>query len=407
MGRTRSINTRVLDPQLMRTGGATNEFYWPWNPPIVENYDFVVGTDQLGFTEAVCDDETHPRRFGHYQTGGPLSIRKVNFTTSPVTLSGKGDNGTRRWQIDGVYYPKICWHAGLGVNENLPESHMSYTESLGPSAYNRFKPNKPSVSLSVSIAELRDLPAMLHYKSYQHLNAGKHFLSAQFGWIPFVKDIISMYETYRDIDKVITRITRNNGKWMKRSGTFEDVNHQITYDGPPTGGNWGFFPGPRTDMIDMYRSGYTGVETHAIRSWFTGKFKHYVEGIDSRLLEPQFKRNFIRKLYGFSLTPSDLYQAMPWSWLIDYFSNLGDVIDNINAGVVDTVAKDAWVMSSRITRVTQTSYAAVYGYPEISGVATLEHVSKARNVCNPFGLSLSSSELSGRQLAVLAALGIS
>jgi hypothetical protein len=77
-------------------------------------------------------------------------------------------------------------------------------------------------------------------------------------------------------------------------------------------------------------------------------------------------------LSGFKLdefTPS-LYELMPWSWLIDYFSNLGDLI---NAGTTDT-SSVLWVVRDRRQKTTLTSSpSAVDPTPHYIGSYVINH----------------------------------
>jgi len=52
-----------------------------------------------------------------------------------------------------------------------------------------------------------------------------------------------------------------------------------------------------------------------------------------RVLTPVLRDEKIAKEMGLWLTPEDLYNLVPWSWLVDWFSGIGDYVkayDNVN-----------------------------------------------------------------------------
>lgn len=123
-------------------------------------------------------------------------------------------------------------------------------------------------------------------------------------------------------------------------------------------------------------------------------------------------------LFGALPTPSLLWEVLPWSWLIDWYTNIGDVIDNASTNAVDNLVQlYSYIMSSRkVTRnlvVTCQWQAGVANYCYFSagsGIASFTSVdeTKARaGGLSPYGLDSSLPDLSNYQLAVLTALGLS
>ena len=122
-------------------------------------------------------------------------------------------------------------------------------------------------------------------------------------------------------------------------------------------------------------------------------------------------------LFGLNPTPSLLWEVLPWSWLIDWFSNVGDVVSNMSSNAVDNlVAHYAYVMR---TQTVQTTYTAYYkcdtgttGAYKCSGgegtcTATKLTVTKSRAKATPYGFGVSFGGLSAYQVSILGALGMS
>jgi len=104
-----------------------------------------------------------------------------------------------------------------------------------------------------------------------------------------------------------------------------------------------------------------------------------------------------------------IYKLMPWTWLADWFSNVGKQLDYLNSIWYDgTTSKYAYVMRSREEKINQTvNIFAPPGYPEKSITWNYGVITKCRRAAaSPFGFDLGAENLSTRQIAILAALGI-
>lgn len=117
---------------------------------------------------------------------------------------------------------------------------------------------------------------------------------------------------------------------------------------------------------------------------------------------------------GSRITPRELYQVMPWSWLIDYFSTLGSLVDTISAGVADRlVCNYAYLMQTKTIRYYTTSSTRIVVGGEESQNSLAEasllsqHTIKVRVPASPFGWGLKQNDLSLSQTAILGALGLS
>lgn len=119
------------------------------------------------------------------------------------------------------------------------------------------------------------------------------------------------------------------------------------------------------------------------------------------------------RLYGLRPSPSVVYNAVPWSWLVDWFTNLGHVIENVEPGVADRLAADYFYVMRKRSRVkTREASGTFYRSPDGSPVSihvsqVAASVSKTRISGSPFGFDVKQEDLNGTQLAILGALGLS
>jgi hypothetical protein len=232
-----------------------------------------------------------------------------------------------------------------------------------------------------------------------------HWVNTQFGWSPFINDLRKFWYTTQNLDKRIAQLQRDNGQWKKCGGVVksEEEEQVVASSATVTGHN-------PILLSYFYRlSGITGsyeaVRKDSFNVWFSGRFRYWIPNIMKT--DPNWRWNAAVHLFGLKPSPSVLWEIIPWSWLIDWCSNVGDVIDNLSARALDNLAaKYAYVMGTKKQEVTLTSVADFYNGPQTetwSGTFTR----KLRQEASPFGFDLSSDMFSARQWSILAALGIS
>jgi len=113
---------------------------------------------------------------------------------------------------------------------------------------------------------------------------------------------------------------------------------------------------------------------------------------------------------GLDLDLEVLWNAAPWSWAVDWFSNTGDLIHNMNRWSTDgLVLKYGYIMEHSVVRdkytfVGPTGMKPVSTYPPS---VTLVTETKIRRRATPFGFGLTLSGFTNQQKAIVAALGIS
>lgn len=258
---------------------------------------------------------------------------------------------------------------------------------------------------------LKGLPGRLLSRAASFRGLGSEYLNIVFGWAPFVRDLQEMYTLMGEIDQKIAKLRRNNGRNNKRERTLVDsltvTSSQTTNNGPFA------YLYPTPVVIGGGSTTKTVTTTVSERIWFEGNFRYYVPNIGTQQWEKRAKRY----LFGGGITPVNVWKVLPWSWLIDWFSNASDLFSNLSQNSVDNeVATYAYVMRTyRIKTVTtvRTSWGARSGspgtYPAGDATASLteETETKSRVVATPYGFGLTPSELTPYRAAILAALGMS
>jgi len=349
--------------------------------------------------------------------GGNFS--SMNFAT---TVMFGHEQHVRASGVSGSnYISNDYWGPVFAVNprtQTIPvDALMKNLGPLGTTAIARCKPTNNVADLSNALSEIifEGLPKILGatlWKGKSNLAkiAGGEFLNLEFGWKPLVRDIRSISYAVANADRLITAYERNSGKIVRRRYEFPVEETEVTQIVGPSDGYW--FSHTDVLLLDTSKPQpvlYKTTKTFR-RCWFSGAFTYHLPtGYKSRngIVAASAKA---KHLLGLDLTPEIVWNATPWSWAVDWFSNTGDVISNLSSWKSDgLVLKWGYMMEHTVTSITYTLVGTCrlkpYGTIQASPV-TVRLENKRRVKATPFGFESSWSTMTPRQLAISAALGI-
>jgi hypothetical protein len=118
----------------------------------------------------------------------------------------------------------------------------------------------------------------------------------------------------------------------------------------------------------------------------------------------EFRNKAARIVYGLELSPSNVWEAIPWSWLVDWFSNVGDYMALYN-NVVPAYPSVPCVMTSERTIRTFSPVFVPQQYSYSGGDATSIVQTKSR-VLQGFTFTGGIPFMTGRQLSILGSLAV-
>jgi len=216
------------------------------------------------------------------------------------------------------------------------------------------------------------------------------------------------------MDKLIQQYVRDNQRIVRRRYSFPPevstsenvVRNQAFPAGRGLGG----------DMINFDVTRQAQVVRHrevSVRRWFSGAFVYHLPQTFLQEVYTPFADDWqvARRLLGLDLTIETLWELAPWSWAVDWFTNVGDVLYNADAWASEgLVMRYGYIMEHSIVRDTY-SYVGptyIYGssYEGRPSSVTLVSETKVRRQANPFGFGLTMGALSGTQKSILAAVGL-
>lgn len=223
-------------------------------------------------------------------------------------------------------------------------SHLPVTikSPSGSQLAARMSPNKPLVALPTFIFELKDLPGMYREvvsfgkalpKSIELIKrAGDHLLnptdvrsmrkvatklgevnlSYSFGWEPLISDLAKVTgfaEAYYRRLEQLTNLMSESG--LRRRIKVDKASNSSTQNGISTGAGTVF-----TVTVD-------NLTTTEVSRWAVSRWK--------ATNPPQSRKpselDVIRSLFGLTIDPATVWSVIPWSWMIDWFTDVGNFLD--------------------------------------------------------------------------------
>ena len=302
------------------------------------------------------------------------------------------------------YSGAVVTHAlGLGDASQLDGT------AYGATAYNRMKPTKPNFNGFNAIWELKDLPGMFEQtlRNSPLLDISNYWLALKFGWEPLMRDIISLVKTQMDAQKRLAQLIRDNGRPVRRRITLAN---SVVPTFTQSGSSYAVIVAP--SMVTYFFAStpqYHDTFSSVDKVWASGQYRYWLPGGPRDI---NWTNEMKRRIFGLYPTPRQLYNSIPWSWLIDWFTNLGDVLNNLSAEVADRLAADYFYVMREVgnqaTRDVNVSFFDEQLQPfSVAATGITRSVCKTRLRGDPFGLNTAQNTLSGMQLSILGALGMS
>ncbi|DAD52504.1 TPA_asm: maturation protein [ssRNA phage SRR5467091_11] len=368
---------------------------------------------------------------GMTDLGGPFFTRKVHLTdvTYPCKSWTYRQFVNEKAIQDGHILPRALPSLGVNVVKGnitgvpYPDPFSTDQElvALGTTAIANCSPVKPAVDLSQAFAELfrEGLPTLIGMKTLKDRGPkalASEYLNFQFGIMPLWRDIQRTAKAIRNADKLLQNLHDNSGKLVRRRFDFP-VEIATTETVIPMG--LGKHIPDITDISAYSIAGgmggiangtYKVTQTIEKKRWFKGAFTYHDPGVvDSG----KWKRIVADadRVYGLRPNVDTLWNLMPWSWLLDWFGNTGDVLQNVAALTEwGQLLRYGYMME---TTTCTTTY-AVNGISQSRGPLhgelfsyTLVDVTKKRVQATPFGFGVEFDSLNLYQTSILAAIGVS
>lgn len=279
------------------------------------------------------------------------------FRSETITRSGgliDGSSGSSRFGYRWYGYPCVFQRTNA-----IATNHLSVTTPsdsiLASEVLKRTNPSRASIDAIVSLLELREIPGLIRdsldaalgrmFKSvppgvFRKLKkAAKINLMIQFGVLPLISDIQKSLQFQSLVDGRVRELKRLQERGLRRTidlGTYFSSAVYPAYYMQTSGVRM------RRDVTKETKVKIKGHVRWNVSSNF------YSSDSDVRALAQSIIANK-------SFDPYAIYELTPWSWLLDYFSNLGDYI-SLSRNLVGATHHPVRIMKHTTTRTTTESW---------------------------------------------------
>jgi hypothetical protein len=306
----------------------------------------------------------------------------ISINSEPIRASGK----VSFYEYDG-------W--GIYNNYSVPSASYLSTGAATTNLAARTNPNRAGINLPVSVAELRELPLLVRGIGRHILGIGDKSdfgvrlasanLTGQFGLAPIISDVMKLMDFQNSVKKRISELEqlRSQGGIRRR----RDITDSSTQT-----------------VVGQFQRG-TGLAsvltretvTQSVKQWGTIRFNPGSLTKDPRTNFDELGRNLFLGLTKGQVS-KQVWEGLPWSWLIDWYTNIGDLIGS-NGGTVSYIASSS-IMTHRkaVRKIEVLSHSSGLKVTPMSTTVTYERKSRLPGSLVPSfnsgGLNLSPSQAS-------------
>jgi hypothetical protein len=308
-------------------------------------------------TREDCEDVV-----GNREDANILSLKHTtrNF---PALVGGAGTNK------DFQHFP-IGYHATFNPDPRakFPLPNLAEMNAIAWKILAETNPSRPHVNVPAFLGELKDIPQLVRGWGQGIIrDVAKGNISYKFGIAPMISDIKKMTNFVKVSNERFTQLRRlRDGKTMRRrialgytvvNDTYGDLFHSLAE----------FIYGTRSD-------------TYTLKAWGTAEWKLLPDSdlpdmSDEELMK--FTRKLVSGATGFGALEA-AWELVPWSWFVDWFSNVGDLLAASNNSVSCTWGRLCYMMTTTGRSVISVDPASVPGYLTLSGDFNLKVIRKDR-----------------------------
>lgn len=361
-----------------------------------------------------------------YDTGHPFYTHKLEFDyplrlaeVSTKYKSGSVQSGKYSLNYRGPLYPTWVTSSRPGVN--LASSTL--LDKWGREAIAATVPTAPQAGLLAMAVEAREgLPRLVGMQLAASRRSagqlarasGSEYLNVEFGFKPLVNDIAKMAVAVLKFSENLEKHQKGSGQITRARASLEveRTNELVSMMEPATIAMSRANSSSKEDQF----FGTTTTATVALHKefsrsvWFSGAYTYYLDAGENFNGKMKRYTQLAEVLLGGSLTPEVVWQVTPWSWLVDWFSDMDVFMTNVTALRDDsTVLRYGYLMcqtherwTKRVSGITPRETSTFPTYLQSAWTRT----TKQRQQATPYGFGLDLNSFSNRRWSILGSLGM-
>lgn len=372
---------------------------------------------------------------GVYREGGPWIMEKVETIHAGATAK------VYRYNNYVAYEGAFRFSDSFNQSFDAPSDYnvlVNRAYAFGAQAMLALRPDKPDMSIGLSLLELKD-----PFSNLKHLTATaaervrkeqrrrarkarsfgeqRYWLSQQadtyltimFGLMPLVRDIGGYLDTLGKGDKRFKQLIRDEGRSVYRRRELLHLAASGTYhnsSSTTTAGNTALGP---ILVSQCYAPGIgiTGTWNDSRRVWCAGRSRYM---LPPGPRDAAWLQELAERMLGARMGASTAYNLTPWTFVVDYFTDLGTFVEACDPAYIadKLVFEYAYIMDTELKTSRDVGYQHCYTGktgPATKVEATRYRITtrKARVSASVFGWGFSQETLSPAKMGILGALGLS
>lgn len=341
-----------------------------------------VYTSEFTDQENSCGDVVGPG------DNAPFSVKKMNINGGVIEKPYTGFFSSYFTNFTCEFLQYLSYNF-----EHLALDTLGTVEAATRGAA-RTNPSRPSVDLPTELLQIHQLPDILRQAGRNEFGrVGNANVAYQFGVRPIINDIIGlggMQKQIADRTAEIARAHRQGG--IKRT---------VVVDASSAQERRSTFLQTSGVFLVKDVDWWTG-QTVKVHSRWVPDGSYDFSHMSQNDRQYALMRHAFRALTGGTIDGATAWELIPWSWLVDYFGNVGEFF-RAQRNIVGLVLNDVAVMRHTVTKVECPSHDDPYnGYTMSSFNARLETKTRVTSFVAPI---LSSHPfLNAGQVGILASL---
>lgn len=233
----------------------------------------------------------------------PFNVEKWSVEGGRVNVFNNSSNYWENYRVDFLDNSANFFHLAAPIAQDRLDVDYA-TEAVA-----RTNPSRPYVDIPVNILELGDIARTIRREGFNTLAAlGRQNLRYQFGIAPLVGDLVKLSNFQDQTQRRILELERLAGpRGLRRT--------------LPVGG-WSNY-GEYTRVLQSNQYFWTGLMRHTTTQSVRAHVRWIPGSTFSTLGTTDRQRLALRSVLGGTIDGATLWEIIPWSWLIDWCSNVG------------------------------------------------------------------------------------
>lgn len=231
----------------------------------------------------------------------PLDIQKLSIDGGRVNQFNSPGNYWENYRMD---WCDVTSFSHLGSLEDRTDSDYATMTAA------RTNPSRPYVDIPVNILELGDIARTLRRQGLNSIaSLGRQNLRYQFGIAPLVGDLVRLADFQDQVSRRILELERLQGpNGLRRTVRLNAWTERSQY----------------AAVMQSHQGFWWGNVSQTTMSTVKGHARWIPDRNYAAMTASDRQRLAFRSVLGLTFDSSTVWEVIPWSWLIDWCSNVGN-----------------------------------------------------------------------------------